>query len=333
MDNTQDKSKSKGSKIGGTILNVLLWIFVVFAVVVTVFVFSAQKDADGVPSLFGNSYISIVSDSMAPEIRTGDMIVVKKVSGMPEAADCKEGDIITFYSSQDINGDGKVGNDIETHMIQSVRKANGFTYYTTIGTNYEYSHGIADPEIMSTSVIGIYTGTRIPGLGSVVSFLGSSTGFLVCIVIPLAIFFLYELIHFVVLFIKVKGPKEAKAGITAADEEEIKRKAIEEYLAKQAAGAATSQGSEPEKDAPVEEGTVESGEQASDETVEQPEEKAETAEPAEEPVEEQAEAPAEEAPVEETPVEEAPAEEAEEQVESTEPSDVDESEKDNSKTE
>ena len=328
MDNTQDKSKSKGSKIGGTILNVLLWIFVVFAVVVTVFVFSAQKDADGVPSLFGNSYISIVSDSMAPEIRTGDMIVVKKVSGMPEAADCKEGDIITFYSSQDINGDGKVGNDIETHMIQSVRKSNGFTYYTTIGTNYEYSHGIADPEIMSTSVIGIYTGTRIPGLGSVVSFLGSSTGFLVCIVIPLAIFFLYELIHFVVLFIKVKGPKEAKAGITAADEEEIKRKAIEEYLAKQSAAAATSQGTEPEKDAPVEKSAVESGEQASDETVEQPEEKSETEEPvAEEASEEVAEAPAEEA--------EVPSEEAEEQAESTESdsSDVDESKKDDSKTE
>ena len=329
MDNTQDKSKSKASKVGGTILNILLWIFVVFAVVVTVFVFSAQKDADGVPSLFGNSYISIVSDSMAPEIRTGDMIVVKKVSGMPEAADCKEGDIITFYSSQDINGDGKVGNDIETHMIQSVRKSNGFTYYTTIGTNYEYSHGIADPEIMSTSVIGIYTGTRIPGLGSVVSFLGSSTGFLVCIVIPLAIFFLYELIHFVVLFIKVKGPKEAKAGVAPVDEEEIKRKAIEEYLAKQAAASAvTSQGTEPEKDAPVEEGTVESGEQASDETVEQPEEKAET----EEPVEEPAEAPVEEAGEE---VAEAPSAEAEEQAEITEsePSDVDESKEDNSKTE
>ena len=331
MDNTQDKSKSKASKVGGTILNVLLWIFVVFAVVVTVFVFSAQKDADGVPSLFGNSYISIVSDSMAPEIRTGDMIVVKKVSGMPEAAQCQVGDIITFYSSQDINGDGKVGNDIETHAIVNVRQSGGFTYYTTMGTNYEYSHGIADPEIMSTSVIGIYTGTRIPGLGSVVSFLGSSTGFLVCIVIPLAIFFLYELIHFVVLFIKVKGPKEAKAGITTADEEEIKRRAIEEYLAKQSAGAAaTSQGTEPEKDAPVEESATESGEQASDETVEQPEEKSE------EPVEEEASEEAAEAPAEETEEQaEVPAEEVEEQTENTESdsSDVDESKKDDSKTE
>lgn len=333
MDNTQDKSRSKASKVGGTILNVLLWIFVVFAVVVTVFVFSAQKDADGVPSLFGNSYISIVSDSMAPEIRTGDMIVVKKVSGMPEAAQCQVGDIITFYSSQDINGDGKVGNDIETHAIVNVRQSGGFTYYTTMGTNEEYSHGIADPEIMSTSVIGIYTGTRIPGLGSVVSFLGSSTGFLVCIVIPLAIFFLYELIHFVVLFIKVKGPKEAKAGITAADEEEIKRRAIEEYLAKQSAGAAaTSQGTEPEKDAPVEESATESGEQASDETVEQPEEKSETKEPATEEASEKAgEAPAEEA--EEHA--EVPAEEVEGQTENTESgsSDVDESKKDDSKTE
>ena len=277
MDNTQEKSKSKAAKVGGIILNVLLWMFVVFAVVITVFVFSAQKDADGVPSLFGNSYISIVSDSMAPEIRTGDMIVVKKVSGMPEAAQCKEGDIITFYSSQDINGDGKVGNDIETHQIVKVREANGFVYYTTMGTNEEYSHGLTDPEILSSSVIGIYTGTKIPGLGSVISFLGSSTGFLVCIVIPLAIFFLYELVRFIVLFIKVKGPKEAKAGISAEDEEEIKRRAIEEYLAKQSAAAnASSQGSEPEKDAPVEEKTEDG---ASDETVEEPEAEASVEEP------------------------------------------------------
>jgi len=327
MDNTQEKSKSKAAKIGGVVVNVLLWVFVVFSVVVTIFVFSAQKDADGVPSLFGNSYISIVSDSMAPSIRTGDMIVVKKVSGMPEAAQCKEGDVITFYSSQDINGDGKVGNDIETHQIIKVREDNGFVYYTTMGTNEEYSHGIADPEILSSSVIGIYTGTKISGLGSVISFLGSSTGFLVCIVIPLAIFFLYELIRFVVMFIKVKGPKEAKAGITAADEEEIKRKAIEEYLAKQAAASAatsTSQGVEPEKDAPVEEAPTE-------------------------------ETPKEEAPVEEAPAEEVPAEEATEEnnadsqseqatdekveqseevtEESTESSEVDESKKDDSKTE
>ena len=322
MDNTQEKSKSKAAKIGGVVVNVLLWVFVVFSVVVTIFVFSAQKDADGVPSLFGNSYISIVSDSMAPSIRTGDMIVVKKVSGMPEAAQCKEGDVITFYSSQDINGDGKVGNDIETHQIIKVREANGFVYYTTMGTNEEYSHGIADPEILSSSVIGIYTGTKISGLGSVISFLGSSTGFLVCIVIPLAIFFLYELIRFVVMFIKVKGPKEAKAGITAADEEEIKRKAIEEYLAKQAAASAatsTSQGVEPEKDAPVEEAHAE-------------------------------ETPAEEAPAEEVPAEEATEEnnadsqseqatdekvEQSEEVkkESTESSEVDESKKDDSKTE
>jgi signal peptidase len=322
MDNTQEKSKSKAAKIGGVVVNVLLWVFVVFSVVVTIFVFSAQKDADGVPSLFGNSYISIVSDSMAPSIRTGDMIVVKKVSGMPEAAQCKEGDVITFYSSQDINGDGKVGNDIETHQIIKVREDNGFVYYTTMGTNEEYSHGIADPEILSSSVIGIYTGTKISGLGSVISFLGSSTGFLVCIVIPLAIFFLYELIRFVVMFIKVKGPKEAKAGITAADEEEIKRKAIEEYLAKQAAASAatsTSQGVEPEKDAPVEEAHAE-------------------------------ETPAEEAPAEEVPAEEATEEnnadsqseqvvdekvEQSEEVteESIESSEVDESKKDDSKTE
>ena len=83
--------------------------------------------------------------------------------------------------------------------------------------------------------------------------------------------------RFIVLFIKVKGPKEAKAGISAEDEEEIKRRAIEEYLAKQSAAAnASSQGSEPEKDAPVEEKTEDG---ASDETVEELEAEASVEEP------------------------------------------------------
>ena len=65
-------------------------------------------------------------------------------------------------------------------------------------------------------------------------FLRTKTGFFICIVIPMAIFFLFELYKFIATIIEAKRPEPVEV-----DEEEIKRRAIEEYLAaqKQAGGA------------------------------------------------------------------------------------------------
>ncbi|HCJ40556.1 MAG TPA: signal peptidase I, partial [Ruminococcus sp.] len=56
----------------------------------------------------------------------------------------------------------------------------------------------------------------------------TKTGFFVCIVIPMAVFFLVELYKFIVTLIELKKP-----ALSEEDEEEIKKRAIEEYLAQQ----------------------------------------------------------------------------------------------------
>ena len=56
-------------------------------------------------------------------------------------------------------------------------------------------------------------------------FLRTKTGFFICILLPIALFFLYKLIATI---IEIKRP-----AITESDEEEIKRRAVEEYLAQQ----------------------------------------------------------------------------------------------------
>ncbi|MBR0483292.1 MAG: hypothetical protein IJJ69_00755, partial [Oscillospiraceae bacterium] len=65
-------------------------------------------------------------------------------------------------------------------------------------------------------------------MGNVMNFLRTKTGFFVCILIPMAIFFLFELYKFIVVLIEIKRP-----AVLEIDEEEIKRRAIEEYLAEQ----------------------------------------------------------------------------------------------------
>ena len=84
-----------------------------------------------------------------------------------------------------------------------------------------------------SDVIGLCTEDgKIGGLGNVISFLRSSLGFFLCIVLPLILFFLYELYNFITILVTERSKKVASAA-AAIDEEEIKRRAIEEYLAKQ----------------------------------------------------------------------------------------------------
>ena len=84
--------------------------------------------------------------------------------------------------------------------------------------------------VYASDIIGRWTGTKLGGFGKALDFLRTKTGFFVCIVIPMAIFFLFELYKFIVVLIEQK-----KGTVPEIDEEEIKRKAIEEYLAKEKA--------------------------------------------------------------------------------------------------
>jgi signal peptidase len=83
--------------------------------------------------------------------------------------------------------------------------------------------------VYPSKIIGKWTGSRMPVLGRLMKFLKTKTGFLVCILIPMAIFFLFELFKLIMVVIQMRqGDKTPEL-----DEEEIKKRAIEEYLAEQ----------------------------------------------------------------------------------------------------
>jgi signal peptidase len=123
-----------------------------------------------------------------------------------------------------LDKEGKL--ELNTHRIVSIRSGeDGYIYYTTKGDN----NIIADTdEVRYDNVIGVYNGRRVGGVGSVLNFLQTPNGFLICVVIPLVLFLLYELYNFIKVMMTVKNEKKNKL-----DEEEIKKKAIEEYIAQQ----------------------------------------------------------------------------------------------------
>ena len=219
-------------KILSITLNTIVWLFVAFSLLITILVFSAQGSKDGVPSIFGKSLITITTDSMEPTYKAGDLVFMEKVN--PEdVGKLEKGAIITFKAPIDINGDGLIGNDLNTHRIDQVLE--GENYFITKGdhnliNDFEAEDGY---KVHYGDVIGVCTeGGKLAGVGNVISFLRSSLGFFLCIVLPLILFFLYELYHFISILVTEKA-KKASANAAPVDEEEIKRRAVEEYLAQQ----------------------------------------------------------------------------------------------------
>lgn len=211
-------NKADAKKIVKIVLNVLLWIFLVFAFVMMLFAFASISNDYGVPVLGKKVVLTVASDSMKPTFEEGDMLIGTVLTD-EDKAQLKEGDIISFFV--DLNGDQI--KEVNTHRIVSI--ADGVI--KTKGDN----NSVADSyNVYTKDVISIWkeSDTRVKGLGKFFAFLQGRIGFLCVIVIPLALFFIYEIIRFVITIVKLKGGDKKK--ITAEDEEEIRRKAIEEYL-------------------------------------------------------------------------------------------------------
>lgn len=170
-------------------ISILLWAVILLAALFA-FTTLATKDTNQVASLAGYTPLTVASDSMSPTFRAGDLIIIRKCD--PETL--KEGDIVTFHTI--INNEFA----LNTHRITEIQDLGGARNYVTKGDNNELAdiHMIADGDI-----VGKYVG-HLAGFGKVMSFLSSSLGFLLVIVLPLLIFFIYQVYHLITVSIDLK---------------------------------------------------------------------------------------------------------------------------------
>ena len=204
-------------KVVGIVINVILWLFVVFAALTTVVVFTGTSN-NGVGNLFGYMPFSIQTQSMEPTIKAGDVVIGKEV----DFNTLKEGDIITYWTTVD---EQKILN---THRITKVI-SNGKGSVPSFKTKGDNNQIEDEYTVAAADIVAKYN-SKISGLGKAVDFLETQKGFFICIVLPLILFFLYQLYHFIKVIVTVK---QENAGLSKEDEEELKKKAVEEYLAKQ----------------------------------------------------------------------------------------------------
>lgn len=179
----------KVKKIGLTVLSACLWVIILVAALFA-FTTLATKDSRSVASIAGFTPLTVASESMEPTFGTNDLIIIKKC----DTSALKEGDIITFHTI--INNEYA----LNTHRIVDIEENNGYRAYRTKGDNnqIEDTHVIADGDIVGKYVL------KLAGVGALMRFLSSSTGFLVVIIIPLLIFFVLQVYHLIMVILKLK---------------------------------------------------------------------------------------------------------------------------------
>lgn len=222
-------------RVGTIIISVLLWLVILVAALYA-FTTMATKDNQNVANLFGYTPLVVESNSMLPTFKKDDLIFVKKC----DTSKLEEGDIICFHTIID--------NEyaLNTHRIQSIAESGEARSYTTVGDN---NNGVADQHIISDGdIVGKYVG-HISGAGKLMNFLSSSTGFLLVIVLPMLIFFIYQVYNLIMISIRLKKAvavenareqTEAEIALEEAkrlrDEAEAMRAKAEEELKKAKGG-------------------------------------------------------------------------------------------------
>lgn len=177
-------------KIGTIVISVILWAIILLAALYA-FTTMATKDDQSVATILGYTPMTVETNSMKPTFQSGDLIFIKKC----DTSKLKEGDIITFHTIIDNQ------YALNTHRIQKIDEVNGVRSYTTVGDN---NNGVADQHVISDGdIVGKYIG-HVTGLGKVMKFLSSSMGFLIVIVLPMLLFFIYQVYNLIMISIRLK---------------------------------------------------------------------------------------------------------------------------------
>lgn len=201
------------------IKSIFVWLLLIATVGMMVFtVFSVMTFDRNDRSVFGYKFFIVQSDSMsATDFSAGDIVFIKEI----DPSTLKEGDIISYISQNSSN----FGETV-THKIRSLTtNENGDAGFVTYGTTTN-----TDDETVVTYpyVLGKYTG-HLPNVGTFFSFLKTTPGYIVCILVPFLLLIGYNGLNCISLFRRYK--KEQMQELQAEREKiEEERRRSEQML-------------------------------------------------------------------------------------------------------
>ena len=182
MSQTKQKNSGDAKQKFLTILGTVLCVILLPILIINLtLIAKSYINEDEVPSLGGMFPMIVLTDSMYPEIESGDLILCHT----REAEEVKVGDVITFY---DPMGNG---TSVVTHRVLEIKDKDGRPQFITKGDNNNVEDQVP---VEAEDLIGIYQ-KRIPKAGNVAMFMQTTPGLIVCVVCPIILLVGYDMLR------------------------------------------------------------------------------------------------------------------------------------------
>ena len=172
-------------KVISKIWDVFKTLVVVAMIGITVSLFAMKMMGD-TPSVMGYNFYYIVTESMEPDLKVGDIILSKEVK---DYSDLEVGDVVTYKGEV-----GTYANKLITHQIIDIIDDDPDNLiFITKGTNPKSS---VDPEVSQNQIVSEMV-VKVPLLGKLMQLLNKPIGFMLLIVTPLALCLFFEIKNFI----------------------------------------------------------------------------------------------------------------------------------------
>ena len=181
------KQKSNNGKTGvghklATILGAVLCVLLLPILIINItLIVRSFVDQEKVPSVVGICPLIVLTDSMYPEIQSGDLIICH--TEKPE--NIRAGDVIAFF---DPAGNG---SSVVTHRVVKVTQENGSLAWKTKGDANNTEDRVLVP---AKNLVGVYR-SRIPGAGNIAMFMQTTQGLILCVICPIVLLVGYDIIR------------------------------------------------------------------------------------------------------------------------------------------
>ena len=168
------KKLNKKNKIKKVIDFIIYPIVAILFICSMIIVFQVAKNSSETPNLFGYKVFNVISGSMEPNLKIGDIVIAKKV----EKENIKKENIITFRQE----------NGVVTHRVVDIIRENEHVYYQTKGDN----NNANDEQLVAyKDVEGIYV-FKISKVGLLINNIKNTTSM---IIIVLIMYFIYKIMQ------------------------------------------------------------------------------------------------------------------------------------------
>lgn len=181
MANNGGEKSSVSNKVL-TVVGVILCVVLIPILVINLtLIIKSYTNKDEVPKIGGYCPLIVLTGSMEPEISSGDLIICKQING----DDVKIGDVIAFFDPD------STGQAVLTHRVTEVVNEDGALKFRTKGD----ANNAEDKSLVpADDLVGIYR-SKLSGAGNVAMFMQTTAGLVVCVVLPLILLVVFDLIR------------------------------------------------------------------------------------------------------------------------------------------